>query len=231
MLAVVLADCYRPGSTVGSGLADRDPLLPVSADGTIQDLGVIMKFGFSIIGIAIVGSLAMVAGAISSGAEEKEKEKLPQVLLKTNKGEILLELYEDEAPNTVANFVSLVEKKFYDGLKFHRVIPGFMAQGGDPEGRGSGGPGYAIKCECYRKDHRDHDRGVISMAHAGRDTGGSQFFITFDKTPHLDGKHTVFGKVVKGMEAVDKLKQGDVIEKATVVRKRDHEYKPETIKK
>lgn len=162
--------------------------------------------------------------------KDKDKKKLPQVLLKTNKGEILLELYEDEAPNTVANFVSLVEKKFYDGLKFHRVIADFMAQGGDPKGIGSGGPGYTIKCECTRKDHRKHERGVISMAHAGPDTGGSQFFITFRATPHLDGKHTVFGHVIKGMDVVDKLKIGDVIETATVKQKRDHEYKPEVNK-
>lgn len=163
-------------------------------------------------------------------ADDKDKKKLPQILLKTSKGEILLELYEDEAPNTVANYVSLVEKGFYDGLKFHRVIPDFMAQGGDPKGSGSGGPGYHIKCECVRKDHRKHDRGVISMAHAGPDTGGSQFFITFRATPHLDGKHTVFGHVIKGMDVVDQLKNGDVIEKATVKQKRDHEYKPEILK-
>ncbi len=179
---------------------------------------------------SLIGTMALLAGAPSGKAEEEKKEKLPQVLLKTNKGDILLELYEDEAPNTVANFVNLVEKKFYDGLKFHRVIAGFMAQGGDPEGKGIGGPGYRIKCECTRKDHRKHDRGVISMAHAGKDTGGSQFYITFGKTPHLDGKHTVFGHVIKGMDVVDKLKQGDVIEKATVEQKRDHEYKPETLK-
>jgi peptidyl-prolyl cis-trans isomerase B (cyclophilin B) len=152
------------------------------------------------------------------------------VLLKTNKGDILLELYEDQAPNTVANFVSLVEKGFYDKLKFHRVEPGFVIQGGDPKGNGTGGPGYRIKCECVRKDHKLHERGVLSMAHAGRDTGGSQFFITLDKTPHLDGKHTVFGHVIKGMDVVDSIKKGDVIEKATVEQKRDHEYKPEVIK-
>jgi len=179
-----------------------------------------------------LGSFALLMSVGRTVAEEKDndKAKLPQVLLKTNKGEILLELYEDEAPNTVANFINLAEKKFYDGLKFHRVIAGFMAQGGDPTGTGSGGPGYKIKCECVRKDHRKHDRGVISMAHAGKDTGGSQFFITFEKTPHLDGKHTVFGHVIKGMDVVDKIKRGDVIEKATVEQKRDHEYKPETIK-
>ena len=189
----------------------------------------------------LVGSIACMASAplafAQDPAAEKEKdkdkkEKLPQILLKTSKGDILLELYEDEAPNTVANFISLVEKKFYDGTKFHRVIAGFMAQGGDPKGNGSGGPDYHIKCECVRKDHRNHDRGVISMAHAGKDTGGSQFYIVFDKaaTAHLDGKHTVFGHVIKGMDVVDKLKQGDVVEKATVKQKRDHEYKPEIIK-
>jgi len=180
----------------------------------------------------LVGTAAIFTALEPSFAEDKEKEKeeLPQVLLKTSKGDILLELYEDEAPNTVANYINLVEKGFYDGTKFHRVIAGFMAQGGDPKGNGTGGPGYRIKCECGRKDHRKHDRGVISMAHAGQDTGGSQYFITFEKTPHLDGKHTVFGHVIKGMDVVDKLKQGDVVEKATVKQKRDHEYKPETIK-
>src|SRR5579863_1420510 len=103
-----------------------------------------------------LGSFALLMSVGRTVAEEKDndKAKLPQVLLKTNKGEILLELYEDEAPNTVANFINLAEKKFYDGLKFHRVIAGFMAQGGDPTGTGSGGPGYKIKCECVRKDHR-----------------------------------------------------------------------------
>ena len=195
-----------------------------------------MKHGTTISLAAFVGSIALVAGVHLAFADDKDqkkdkdKEKLPQVLLKTNKGDILLELYEDEAPNTVANFINLVEKGFYDKTKFHRVIAGFMAQGGDPKGNGTGGPGYRIKCECVRKDHHKHDRGVISMAHAGKDTGGSQFFITFDKTPHLDGKHTVFGHVIKGMDTVDTLKQGDVVEKATVKQKRDHEYEPEVIK-
>jgi cyclophilin family peptidyl-prolyl cis-trans isomerase len=192
-------------------------------------------------------TLVLAATACTEAEEEKkvkivDEKELPQVLLQTSKGDVLLELYEDQAPNTVANFVSLVEKGFYDGLKFHRVIDGFMAQGGCPKGTGTAGPGYNIKCECYRKDHKKHERGVISMAHAGRDTGGSQFFITFDKTQHLDGKHTVFGKVIKGMENVDKLARTqdesgrpirvthDTIKKASVVQQRDHEYKPETMK-
>ncbi len=167
---------------------------------------------------------------------------LPLVLFQTSKGDVVLELFEDQAPNTVANFVSLVEKGFYNGLKFHRVMDGFMAQGGCPKGTGTGGPGYKIACECYRPDAKKHTRGTISMAHAGRNTGGSQFFITFGKTKSLDGKHTAFGRVVKGMDVVDKLTRTmdqynrpipgakpDVIKKAKVTRKRKHEYKPKKV--
>jgi len=181
--------------------------------------------------------LFVVGCALNSGGKATSAEPLPQVLFKTSQGDVLIELYEDEAPNTVANFISLVEKKYYDGLMFHRVIDGFMAQGGDPTGTGGGGPGHAIRCECYRPDARKHQRGTLSMAHAGKDTGGSQFFLTFVATPHLDGRHTVFGQVIQGMENVDKLKRrdpnrggdADKIVEATVVRKRDHEYKPETL--
>jgi cyclophilin family peptidyl-prolyl cis-trans isomerase len=173
----------------------------------------------------------------ASAAEDK---LLPRVTLETSRGKITIELFENEAPNTVANFVNLVEADFYNGTKFHRIIPGFMAQGGDPKSRGadsanagSGGPGHTIKCECYRKDARKHFRGSLSMAHAGRDSGGSQFFLTHLPTPHLnqtpapDTVHTVFGRVIEGMDIVLALQQGDVITKATVVRKRNHEYKPE----
>lgn len=173
-------------------------------------------------------------------AVEKEKDDLPRVKFETNKGTIVLELLENEAPQTVGNFISLVEKKFYDNKTFHRVLPGFMAQGGDPAGDGSGGPGYEILCECYRDDHRLHFQGTLSMAHAGKDTGGSQFFITFRRTPHLDGKHTVFGRVIEGMDILPKLQRRnpdlaglgqplpvpDKIITATVLRKRDHEYVP-----
>lgn len=170
-----------------------------------------------------------------------DDQQLPQIRLTTSKGDVLIELYEDEAPNTVANFISLVEKGYYDGLKFHRVIEDFMAQGGCPQGTGTGGPGYSIPCECGRKDHRKHERGTLSMAHRGKDTGGSQFFITFVATPHLDGKHTVFGQVIEGMENVDNLnrtekrqptdviKPADVITKATVVQKRNHDYVPKKV--
>jgi len=169
---------------------------------------------------------------------EAEADDLPRVKLTTNKGDITLELFENEAPNTVANFIELVEKGFYNGLKFHRVIDGFMAQGGDPKGDGTGGPGYSIACECYEENHRNHFTGSLSMAHAGRDTGGSQFFITFGPTPHLDGKHTVFGRVIDGMDVVNNLQirdpsegqpDADTIIEATVIRKRDHEYKAKKI--
>ena len=197
-----------------------------------------MTLTVSSIRMSLMSALAIVVMTTShlTAADKDEKKKLPQIQLKTSKGTVVLELYEDEAPNTVANFISLVEAGFYDGLTFHRVIDRFMAQGGCPEGTGRGGPGYKIACECYRKDHRKHERGVISMAHAGRDTGGSQFFINLVKTPHLDGKHTVFGRVIKGMDAIDKLNRPgigvkpDKILKATVLNKRDHKYEPVKVK-
>ena len=167
---------------------------------------------------------------------EAKADDLPRVLLETNKGDIVIELFENQAPNTVANFIHLVKKGFYNGLSFHRVLQGFMAQGGDPIGNGAGGPGYSIACECYRPDFRKHFRGSLSMAHAGRDTGGSQFFLTFVPTPHLDGKHTVFGRVISGMDVLAKLQRRDPddaeaprpdkIIKATVLRKRPHDYVP-----
>ncbi len=167
-----------------------------------------------------------------------KQNDLPQVKIETSKGEIVVELFEDEAPNTVANFISLVESKFYDGLKFHRVIEGFAAQAGDPKGDGTGGPGYAIACECYSPESRRHFVGSLSMAHAGKDTGGSQFFISLDRTADLDGKHTVFGRVIRGIDVLDKLSRNammsaalpnaetDLINSMIVLRKREHEYVP-----
>ncbi|MCC5933155.1 MAG: peptidylprolyl isomerase [Balneolales bacterium] len=128
-----------------------------------------------------------------------------------------IEFFEKDAPGTVANFVKLSEEGFYDGLTFHRVIPGFVVQGGCPKGTGVGGPGYKIKCE-LDGGNQYHDRGVLSMAHAGRDTGGSQFFICHnrDNTAHLDRRHTVFGKVTENVDIVDKIKAGDKIEKIEI---------------
>jgi peptidyl-prolyl cis-trans isomerase B (cyclophilin B) len=132
----------------------------------------------------------------------------------TDRGPIKVELFADKAPLTVANFVNLARRGFYDGLSFHRVIPDFMIQGGCPEGSGRGGPGYKFEDEA--NNGIGHERGVLSMANAGPNTNGSQFFITHVATPWLDGKHTVFGKVVSGLEAVDAVKQGDQIRKVTI---------------
>jgi peptidyl-prolyl cis-trans isomerase B (cyclophilin B) len=139
---------------------------------------------------------------------------LKKAVIETEKGNIVIELFEKDAPNTVANFESLIKKGFYNGLIFHRVIPGFVIQGGCPHGTGTGGPGYKIKCEINPNKHL---RGSLSMAHAGKDTGGSQFFICYDAFPHLDGLHTVFGKVLEGMEVVDAIKQGDKMKVVTIV--------------
>lgn len=135
----------------------------------------------------------------------------------TKKGVMKIKFFEEDAPNTVKNFVTLAEKGFYNGLIFHRVIPNFMIQTGCPKGTGSGGPGYHIDCELTGKN-QIHDRGVMSMAHAGRNTGGSQFFIchTRQSTAHLDRNHTVFGKVYEGLEVIDAIRQGDVMEKVVI---------------
>ena len=178
-----------------------------------------------------------VEGEMAIRASEKNEDDLPRVKIETTKGTIVVELFENEAPNTVANFVSLVESHFYDGTPFHRVIPGFMAQGGDPTGTGTSGPGYTIACECDLPNARKHFLGSLSMAHAGKDTGGSQFFLTFAPTEHLDGRHTVFGRVIEGFDILPKITRTegpqarpskDKILKAEIIRKRDHEYKPKT---
>jgi peptidyl-prolyl cis-trans isomerase B (cyclophilin B) len=132
----------------------------------------------------------------------------------TEKGTMVVEFFDKDAPGTVQNFIDLSKKGFYDGLTFHRVIPDFVIQGGCPKGNGMGGPGYTINCE-LDGDNQYHDRGVLSMAHAGRNTGGSQFFICHSRTntAHLDRNHTVFGKVVEGLDVIDKIRQGDEIEK------------------
>ena len=137
----------------------------------------------------------------------------------TKKGVMKIEFFEEDAPNTVANFISLAEKGFYDGLSFHRVIPDFVIQGGCPNGTGAGGPGYKIDCE-LDGGNQYHDRGVLSMAHAGRNTGGSQFFICHSRknTAHLDRNHTVFGKVVDGLDVIDAIRQGDVMEKVVITQ-------------
>jgi peptidyl-prolyl cis-trans isomerase B (cyclophilin B) len=137
--------------------------------------------------------------------------------IETARGTILAELFDEEAPNTVANFEKLANSNFYDGTRFHRVISNFMVQGGDPYSKdandpraGTGGPGYKIKCETHRNVHK-HVAGTLSMAHAGKDTGGSQFFICHSPQPHLDKVHTVFGQVTQGMDVVNALRKGDLV--------------------
>lgn len=136
-------------------------------------------------------------------------------ILMENGNKIEFELYDEAAPNTVENFAKLANDNFYNGLTFHRVIPGFVSQGGCPRGDGTGNAGYTIKCETDNNPHK-HEEGSISMAHAGRDTGSCQFFICHEPQPHLDGVHTVFGKVTKGMEHVKNMKNGDVMKEVVV---------------
>ena len=171
-------------------------------------------------------------GCSAAGMNDKDKgaKKManPIAVFETNHGTFEIELFEDKAPITVKNFIDLAEKGFYDGLIFHRVIDGFMIQGGDPNGMGTGGPGYTIPDE-FHKDLKHESEGVLSMANAGPNTGGSQFFITLAATPWLDGHHSVFGKVVKGMDVVREIGKVDtdfqdkplakvVMEKVTIRR-------------
>ena len=151
-------------------------------------------------------------------APQAGDEGIPEgnhISIETENGKILIELYPDSAPNTVANFKALVVNTYYDGLEFHRVIPGFMAQGGCPDGNGMGGPGYQVKAEF---NERKHERGTVAMARSqDPDSAGSQFYICFGPQPHLDGQYTIFGQVTEGMEVVDQIKQEDVMIKVSVL--------------
>jgi cyclophilin family peptidyl-prolyl cis-trans isomerase len=172
---------------------------------------------------------------LAKRSAEEKTDNLPRVKFETTKGEITIELFENEAPQAVANFITLVKQGFYTNSPFHRVLPKFMAQGGAKTDEGEGGPGYTIRCECYKPDYRHHFRGSLSMAHAGRDTGNSQFFLTTVPTTHLDGRHTVFGRVIDGIEVLAELQRrspehqmnpppADRILKAEVLRDRGHAY-------
>lgn len=143
---------------------------------------------------------------------------MSKVKISTEKGDMICELYDNETPITVSNFLKLVNDKFYDGLSFHRVIPEFVLQGGCPNGTGTGGPGYNIQCE-VDAPNQFHDKGVLSMAHAGRNTGGSQFFVCMNRqnTQHLDKNHTCFGRVIEGLDIIDQIKQGDLMTSVTVI--------------
>jgi len=188
------------------------------------------KRQYFILGFALIGALFFSQINAGNNTEARENSvglftKAPQagdkdipqgnhIKIETAHGDVLIELYPDTAPNTVANFKALAGKGFYDGLKFHRVIAGFMAQGGDPEGTGMGGPGYKVKAEF---NARKHVRGTVAMARsASPDSAGSQFYICFGPQPHLDGQYTIFGQVVEGMDVVDQIKQGDIMTRVTV---------------
>ena len=186
--------------------------------------------------LALLALGARVSAGEEAGAVKMKNDKDPVVSLQTSMGEIQVELYEDDAPNTVGNFVSLVEKKFYDGILFHRIIKDFMIQGGDPTGTGMGGPGYKFPDELTNNPNKN-EQYALSMANAGANTNGSQFFLITKAggTPWLNGKHCVFGQVIKGRDVVDKLGAvqtgaGDrpvqevKIITAKVVSKRDHAY-------
>lgn len=140
-----------------------------------------------------------------------------KAIIETKYGDIVIDFF-DEVTNTVKNFVSLAESGFFDGLTFHRCIPDFVAQGGCPQGTGTGGPGYFIPCETEKntKNEHKHLRGALSMAHGGKDTGGSQFFLVRAPQPHLDGNHTVFGNIIEGLEIIDKLLNGDKMNKVII---------------
>lgn len=143
---------------------------------------------------------------------------MEEAIIKTNRGDMKVKFFEKDAPNTVANFTKLAKSGFYNGLTWHRVIPNFVIQGGCPKGDGTGGPGYTIDCE-LDGDNQYHDRGVLSMAHAGRNTGGSQFFVCHSRanTQHLDRQHTVFGKVTEGLDVLDAIRQGDSIDAIEII--------------
>ena len=148
-------------------------------------------------------------------AMQIDPAKTYRATLATDRGDVVVDLFPEHAPKTANNFVFLAREGFYDGVPFHRVIANFMIQGGDPTGTGRGGPGYTFEDETRGNPLR-HERGVLSMANAGPNTNGSQFFITHAPQPHLDGRHTVFGRVVEGMDVVDGIRQGDTIQAVTV---------------
>ncbi|SDN38775.1 peptidylprolyl isomerase [Alkalicoccus daliensis] len=136
--------------------------------------------------------------------------------IKFENGEVIeIEFFQEDAPGTVENFEKLANDGFYNGLTFHRVIPGFVAQGGCPNGTGTGGPGYTIKCETDNNPHK-HQKGSLSMAHAGKDTGGSQFFLVLEAQPHLDGVHTVFGQITEGLDTLERIKPNDTMQEVKV---------------
>ncbi len=173
----------------------------------------------------LLAAFTLAIAALPAQSEESMKDI--RIIVKTDKGDIEGVLYPSKAPVTVANFLNLAKRGYYDGLKFHRVIPDFMIQGGDPTGTGSGGPGYRFEDEC--SPELKHDKpGIFSMANAGPGTNGSQFFITHVPTPWLDGKHTVFGSVTKGQDIVNAVAQGDKIKSIEILDPTDDLFKAQS---
>mgnify|MGYP001579829480 CR=1 FL=1 len=167
--------------------------------------------------VAAVRWLALITVSFAAATTTWGASMRPKATIETTKGTIVIELWPDVAPTTVARFVELADAGTFDGLTFHRVVPGFVAQGGDPRGDGYGGPGWSQRCEDSRATY---ERGTVGMALAGRDTGGSQFFVAITPQPHLDARYTAFGRVSEGMEVVDRLARGDVIRTVRVERGR-----------
>lgn len=183
----------------------------------VRDKKKLSPLVITILIIALAGLIAAMfliarSRGVAENSEINIRQTMKYALIHTEKGDMKAELYENETPITVDNFVKLANEGFYDSLTFHRVIPDFVIQGGCPEGTGAGGPGYTIPCETSAP-RQYHDRGVLSMAHRGPNTGGSQFFICHNRenTAHLDGRHTAFGKVIEGLDVLDSIRQGDLI--------------------
>lgn len=241
----------RDGRVLTGEVVEKDGVVTINgADGLFQfpkdQVGTVRDVAAAKAPVLMADSSgASAAPAAAPPAAPAATVANPQIELKTTLGNITLELYEDDAPNTVANFITLAEQGFYDGTRLHRVIKGFMAQGGDPNSKdlakkgswGSGGPGYRFDDECKDNPKWKNVKGAISMANAGPNTNGSQFFLLFRDASHLDGKHTVFGKISKGLDVLDAIESkvgvetdgADLpseckIEKATVLSKRDHKY-------
>ena len=179
-------------------------------------LGILTLAGLVSTGAAGAQSTTPAGQTAQAQPEKDETMSTLQAVIKTDKGDIKLELYDQKTPLTVANFVNLAKRGYYDGIVFHRVISGFMIQGGDPTGTGRGGPGYRFEDE-FDPSLRHDGPGVLSMANAGPGTNGSQFFITHVATPHLDGRHSVFGRVLEGQSVVDAIRQGDKIQSVEII--------------
>ena len=175
----------------------------------------------------VVGALALAAICNTSSAADPTPLKDIRIILHTSKGDIEGTLFASKVPMTVANYLNLAKKKYYDGITFHRVIPNFMIQGGDPTGTGMGGPGYKFGDE-FDPSLKHTKPGIFSMANAGPGTNGSQFFITHVPTPHLDGKHSVFGEVTKGQDVVNKIEKGDTIKSIEVLDPTDELFKAQS---